>query len=75
MQDYTCVSRVPQRYYEGALSRMLASMSGNLKAVEFASLQYTSPPTLYSTMAVLSRRIFGNVGFCMTPHHTGVTKC
>ena len=47
---------------------MLASMRGNLKAVELASEQYTSPPTLYSTMAVLSLRIFGSVGFCMDEH-------
>lgn len=44
-----------------ALSTILASMRGNRNAVELASEQYMSLPTLYSTMAVLSRRIFGIV--------------
>ncbi len=46
----------------GALSMMFASIRGNLNAVELASEQYSSPPTLYSTMAVLSLRILGSVG-------------
>ncbi len=45
-----------------ALSMILASIRGNLNAVELASEQYSSSPTLYSTMAVLSLRILGSVG-------------